>query len=347
MTGRDTDLFCVRPVQEDDLPALFQLATKAGVGMTSMPQNKEELLLKIKESQESFAKSVKTPGNEHYLFVLEEVEKQQVVGCAGIEANTGVSQPFYSFKLSTHKIINQELAIEKDIDTLLLVTDKQGASEVCSLILLPEYRKSGLGQFLSRVRFLWMANNKERLCESVIAEMRGVADKKGESPFWNYLGRLFIDLPFAKADQLVAEGKKQFISDLMPRSPIFVPLLPKVSQKVIGQVRRSTLPALKLLKKEGFRFQHYIDIFDAGPTMEVPLEAILTVRKSKLAPLTKIVSHLGPPYYMIGNVKQAYRATLAPLREEDGGVKITTKIAKLLDVKEGEPLRYMPFPFKK
>jgi len=77
-----------------------------------------------------------------------------------------------------------------------------------------------------------------------------------------------------KADYLSAIGNKQFISDLMPKYPIYVPLLPEPAREVIGQVHKATLPAYNMLKLEGFQDSGYVDIFDAGPTVEAPLNQI-------------------------------------------------------------------------
>ncbi len=51
----------------------------------------------------------------------------------------------------------------------------------------------------------------------------------------------------------------------MPRHPLYINLLPKTAKQVIGKVHESTLPARKMLKDRGFRYQGYVDIFDGGP----------------------------------------------------------------------------------
>ena len=55
----------------------------------------------------------------------------------------------------------------------------------------------------------------------------------------------------------------------MPKYPIYVNLLSKEAQQVINKVHDKTVPALRLLEAEGFaRRKGYVDIFDAGPTVE-------------------------------------------------------------------------------
>lgn len=64
----------------------------------------------------------------------------------------------------------------------------------------------------------------------------------------------------------------------MPKLPIYINLLSDEAQAVIGKVHENTKPALRLLQKEGFICRDYVDIFDAGPTVECDLNNIDTVR---------------------------------------------------------------------
>ena len=54
----------------------------------------------------------------------------------------------------------------------------------------------------------------------------------------------------------------------MPRHPVYVNLLPPSARDAIGAVHADTAPARAMLEQEGFRYEGYVDIFDAGPTVE-------------------------------------------------------------------------------
>ena len=54
----------------------------------------------------------------------------------------------------------------------------------------------------------------------------------------------------------------------MPRHPVYMNLLPQDARDAIGAVHADTLPARTMLEQEGFRYEGYVDIFDAGPTVE-------------------------------------------------------------------------------
>lgn len=69
-----------------------------------------------------------------------------------------------------------------------------------------------------------MAQYPERFAPTVIADMRGVSDKKGNSPFWDNIA-YFFKMHFAEADRLTLATDKQFIADLMPRQFIYVRLV--------------------------------------------------------------------------------------------------------------------------
>jgi arginine N-succinyltransferase len=340
-------MMLLRSVQKEDLPHILALAHKAGVGITTLPKNEQKLKERIALSLDSFAKEVTAPQSENYLFVLEDPKSNHVVGISAIEAAVGHDLPFYSYKLSKKTRICHELDIRVDYDVFNLVNDYQDCTEICTLFLDKAYRKNSNGLLLSRARFLYMAQFQQRFANLVIAEMRGVSDEEGNSPFWDNLGRHFFKLPFAKADKLSAITNKQFIADLMPRFPIYVQLLDTQAQNVIAKSHESTKPALKILELEGFRYTGYIDIFDAGPTIEAPLDKIKTIELSQLFQVSNIIDEVNTKDYLIANTAKEFRATLAHvmLNEAKHQCIITKDCAKILKVKKGDKLRITPLKY--
>ena len=98
-------------------------------------------------------------------------------------------------------------------------------------------------------------------------------DDHGRSPFWDALGKHFFDVDFPNADYLSLVNKK-FIADLMPKHPIYIPLLPKDAQDVIGKVHEQTEPALKLLEAEGLRDRDVGDRAERGHQQLPALEGL-------------------------------------------------------------------------
>lgn len=337
-------MMLLRSARESDIDAIHYLAEHCGVGMTSLSKNRSQLLERLKLSSASFHKTVTKPHDEHYLFVLEDLSNSQIVGTSAIEAATGHDIPLYSYKITKSTDICHSLNLRRDYEVLHLVNDNQGRSELCSLFLRPEYRHNANGLLLSRSRFLFMAHHPQRFRAKIIAEMRGISDDKGSSPFWEAVGQHFFQMSFAKADQLAASTNKQFIADLMPKNPIYIELLPAEVQAVIGKPHDSSKPAMNILLTEGFRYNSSIDIFDAGPTIEAALDQIRTVATNSIMTVKNIADEVSSDLFIIANTKLEFRAVVGKIifNSQDGSCIISKETAELLDVKLGDCLRLTP-----
>lgn len=333
----------IRPIRLEDLDALVHMAKTAGTGFTSLPPDRDYLRAKIELSLASFAVTPASPGHERYLFLLEDSATGEAGGVCGVEAACGLDEPFYNYHVGTTVHASRPLNIYNRIPTLYLSNDYTATSVLCSLYLRPEFRSGGAGRLLSKCRFLFMANFAKRFSEKVIAEMRGVSDDSGRSPFWEGLGRHFFSIEYGEAEHVVGMGNKAFIAELMPPHPIYAVLLPPEAQAVMGKVHPQTAPALHLLEQEGFRYQGYIDIFDGGPTVECPLAEIRSIRKSLLLP-----AQLGEPPeeaspHLVANTRlQGFRCVLAHLLPEAERVTLPAVVAQALDLDAGEPVRVAP-----
>lgn len=339
-----------RNARINDLDAIYELAMKSGVvGITTLPKDKKLLKKRLDGSIASFKKKIKNPSNEYYFFVLEDSVKGKAVGCSAIEAFTGFDVPFYSYKLLKRTRVCHSPPIRSDYEVLTLVNDYQGTSELCTLFLDPEYRKNHYGLLLSKARFLFMAEFPHRFAKKVIAEMRGISDVSGNSPFWDHLGTYFFQMSFAEADSLTTSSNKQFIADLMPRHPIYVKLLAPVAQEVIGKPHISTLPAMQILMREGFLYHDYVDIFDAGPTIESSLQHIRTIKASHILTIASLSDSVISQPFLIANTCIEFRATLAEvIFDKDKKTAIISKeVAHSLGLKIGDSIRIAPLKEEK
>ena len=57
-------------------------------------------------------------------------------------------------------------------------------------------------------------------------------------------------------------------------------MLPESAQSVIGQPHPTGRAALRMLEKEGFSWDNYVDIFDGGPTVVSKTDRIKSIRSS-------------------------------------------------------------------
>lgn len=345
-------LAVARPVTENDLDSLMDLAEQAGPGMTNLPKDEGALQEKIETSLHSFQNGKEESEILGYFFVLEDITSKKIVGCSGITGAGSHMMPFYHFKMSTVKYVSQEVNQTRDHQILTMVNDYQGCTEICSLFLRPDYREHHNGSLISRTRFLFMAEKPHRFNKTIIAEMRGVVNDDGSQPFWDNVIRKFIDMPYLQADKLTGMGIKQFISDLMPRYPLYVDILPDAAQAVIDKVHKDTKPALAMLKREGFQSHGYIDIFEAGTMVQCELDNIYTARKSKKQKISKVIPGAnrdnGASLFLISNTSRDFRVCIANLEidKDTQELHLYSEVAELLNLAAGDDVRYVPLKVK-
>jgi arginine N-succinyltransferase len=334
-------MMLIRPVRPGDLADILQLSGKTGIGLTSLPKDEAHLRGRIERSVATWEGRL-DKGDQGYLFVLEDTEQQKVVGVSAIEVAVGLSEPWYNFRLGTLVHASKSLNIYKPVPTLFLSNDHTGYTELCTLFLDADYRNGKNGQLLAKVRFLFLAAFREYFSRKVIAEMRGVSDDNGHSPFWDSVGRHFFGMEFAEADRLTGMGQKSFIAELMPKHPLYTELLSHEAREVIGEVHPQTAPARAVLEGEGLRYEGYVDIFDAGPTLEGEIDQLRAVKESRLLPV-RLAEHRrdrDEPLYLVANEQyQNFRALLVPGGETPENLTLNAEEAELLGVGEGDALR--------
>lgn len=334
----------IRPIQHSDYASLHDIAIESGIGFTSLPVNEGLLKRKIDRSVKSFASDVQSPGQQGYLFVMEDSENNEVIGTSGIEATVGLDDAFYHYHRGTVVHASRELDVHNAVEILTLCNDYTGVSEICTLFLREKARAGLNGRFLSKFRFLFMMEHQHRFAQTVIAEMRGVSDEKGASPFWQWLEEHFFSMDFPTADYLTGIGNKVFIAELMPKYPIYVNLLSKEAQAVIGKVHEKTKPALQLLQQEGFVCRGYVDIFDGGPTVEAHLAHIRTAQASRRMPIKidDTVKQNGQTHFVINTRVEDFRGVCTELLvDEDNQVAhISHAAAAALGIENGQSVRF-------
>lgn len=328
----------VRPVRSADLPALFQLARSTGAGLTTLPANEERLAHRVGWAEKTF-RGEAAPADADYLFVLED-DNGEVVGISAVAGAVGLREPWYNYRVGLTVSASQELQIHRQVPTLFLANDLTGNSELCSLFLRSDQRSGLNGRLLSKARFLFIAEFRELFGDKVIAEMRGMSDENGRSPFWESLGRHFFKMEFSQADYLTGVGNKAFIAELMPKFPLYTCFLSEDARNIIGRVHPDTEPALAMLKGEGFSYQGYVDIFDAGPAIEAQTAKIRAVQDSQVLVLAVGTPGDDAPQFLIHNRKrEACRITAAPARLAAGTLVVDAPTAKRLQLSAGDQVR--------
>ncbi len=340
-------MLVVRAITASDLDALLDMAAQVGSGMTTLKPDRKMLGDRVAVAVQSFAQTI-PPEQRDYMFVMEDTSSGRLAGICAIKGAVGLDEPFYNYRIGTLVHSSHELNVFTRMDTLYLSNDLTGATELCSLFLHPDYRSGNNGKWLSKSRFLFIAQFPHLFTEKLIAEMRGYQGDDGTSPFYEGLGRHFFKMDFNHVDELTGLGKKSFIAELMPRQPMYVAYLPEDAQEVIGKVHRSTAPARKLLEQEGMHFEGYVDIFDAGPVLQARVSELRAMRESTLAVAdADTVSEDTAPLLISNTVLQDFRMILTSANPVGGKIGLSASELELLHCHSGDSIRTLPLSVRK
>lgn len=310
------------------------LAEAIGSGMTTFPPDRAALEEKISASIDGFANPSES-GAATYLLVAKHSDQKAVLGCSAVYSRIGQDYGFYSYKLCRTEQRSVELERTHALTHLNPVNDLTGWSEVGSLVVDPRLRQSGLGRQLAKSRYVLIGQHPARFGENIFAELRGWQSQEGISPFWDAVGRKFFGLSFDDADRFSAVRGSKFIYDLLPRLPISVDLLPSDARHAVGRAHETSAYALKLLIAEGFRYDGYVDVFDAGPQVCASAVNIRTVRDAQVLPVAANACDDSKRYddAMLGTTRlDDFRVAVGSARIEDGRVYISENLRRALDL---------------
>ncbi len=341
--------FLVRPALANDLQPIYEMAKRTGGGFTNLPPDKPALMAKLEASEAAFSRSDDQIDNDLFVFVLENGATGEVRGTCQIFSRVGQKWPFYSYRLGMLTQHSEELDRTFRAEMLTLSTDLEGSTEVGGLFLHPGERSGGLGMLLARSRYLFICCHRPRFADKTLAELRGVIDEAGASPFWDGIAGRFFGMHFQDADEFNAARGNQFIADLMPKHPIYTAMLPETARAVMGIPHPTGRAAMRMLENEGFEWEKYIDIFDGGPTMTVKTDAIKTVHSARnltikeIRSLDKYQLELDPEKSLVAAGKlRDFRCAFGWVKQKDDGASIDANCAIALKLSVGDAITYVP-----
>ena len=329
--------FRLRAARPADLEALYEMAKLTGGGFTNLPPDRTALRGKLERAEVAFSQDTETLADELFVLVLEDARTGAVRGTCQLMTQVGQRWPFYSYRLNTLTQYSQELDRTVRAELLSLVTDLEGSSEVGGLFLHPSERAGGLGLLLARSRYMFVAMHRKRFADRILAELRGIIDERGGSPFWDGVAGRFFGMSFQDADYFNAINGNQFIADLMPKHPVYIAMLSEDARGVIGVPHPTGRAAMRMLEDEGFRAEGYVDIFDGGPTMVARTDAVTSVKGAVTATITGLSVDEGERAILATGRLGTFRACFgARVMDGEGGIAIDSASADLLDVCEGD-----------
>jgi arginine N-succinyltransferase len=326
----------IRPVQGADLDAVLELTRRGGAGLTNLPPDRDAIERRIAAAEQALTDQQARADGAAIMLIAEIAG--QIAATGMIFARVGAEWPFYSYRITRQASLSRAVRRSKSQRLLNLVNDFDGETEVGGLFVDPVMRGQALGQLMARARYMFIAAHRAWFGERVIAELRGYQDDSGGSPVWEAIGRHFYDMEFDEADRTGAIHGNQFIADLGPRYPIYISMLPGEAQAALGRPHNDGRPAYAMLLAEGFRDECYVDIFDGGPTLVAPIDAVRTVAQSREASLLGQVEG-GLPALVATGFGSEFRLARGMVLSRDNGVMLDPATAQLLSAGDGDTLR--------
>ena len=340
-------MYLIRQAQLEDLSTILKLARM--VHSNNLPDDPDILRSKIVRSRKSFAGSFENRADREFIFVLEDTETGNTIGCSSIiAAMGGPGHPHIYLQMRKREFYSEDLQTGQVHVTLQLATDESGPSEIGGLILSPAYRghKAKLGALLSLIRFHYMGLQREWFDDRIIAEMMGPLTPDSRNTLWDYLGRRFINLKYAEAD-LFCRQSKEFITSLFPKEEIYVSLLPPEARNLIGRVGPESEPAKAMLERLGFQFHGHVDPFDGGPYLEAQLDEIELVQATRTVTLGDPADSYPRYCYLSVNGAAGFRAIQTSYAEQGDRIAIPADAAGLLGAEVGDTLGVTPAPLRR
>ena len=303
-------MFVVRPVETSDIAALEALAPPAMPGVRTLPLGRAAITAAVEHSLACFDAAVDVPGEESYMFVLE--EDGVLAGSAAISAQAGSNGLFFAFRNDVFQQVSRDLHIRHSVHALTLCSDLTGYSQL-SAFHVRNWRQAGPeAALLSRARLLFAAIAQQRFGDKFFASLPGITDRNGQSPFWDALGRQFFQMDFLDAERAIEGARNRtLIVELMPHYPVYVPLLPDEAKAVMGQVHIEGELPLALLTSEGFGPDEFIDIFDGGAILQAHKMALRAFNASVPRTVASGAGGSGQSYMVCTPDAARFRAIIA------------------------------------
>jgi arginine N-succinyltransferase len=334
-------MFRIRQSYREDVDQV--LAVAEHLDTVNLPADRGHIEKILERSDRSFAQAVPIVDRE-FLFVLEDLAKQRIIGTSMVYAQHGSKRAPHIF----YRVENDErysVTLDKHFihPTLRIGYNYNGPTEIGGLILLPEYRRSSeaLGKTLSYVRFLFIRMHRPWFRNEVLSELLPPLEPDGTSRLWETLGRKFTGLTYQEAD-LLSKDNKEFIHALFPDDPIHTELLPDDVRGIIGQVGPDTKAVEGMLRRIGFDYAEQIDPFDGGPHFVAKTDEISLVQEAREVEVTTVENADGERPWAVLAVElpgpkpgfRAIGARVIPMSPD--AVGITDDARRRLAVEDGQ-----------
>ena len=129
----------------------------------------------------------------------------------------------------------------------------------------------------------------------------------------------------------------------MPKHPIYTAMLPETALAVLGATHPSGRAAVRMLEKEGFAFDRYVDVFDGGPTMTAATDTIATLREASEATVIAIADDVEGSESLVATGRlDTFRASYGRIVPVVGGMLLNATTARAIGAAVGDQITHVP-----
>ncbi len=345
-------MILLREIQDRDLDALERFAQIPG--FINLPNDRDLLKERIHRASISFRGENEDFSEGKYIFIAEDLATRQILGTSMIASQHGTEEsPHFYLQVGSEEKFSKTIQTGFIHGTLTLKTDSNGPSEIGGLVIDPQWRNSDqrVGRQIAFVRFLFLALNREKFKDRILAELLPPINKRGQAPLWEAIGRRFTNMDYWEADQL-SQKDKEFILSLFPIEKIYTTFLSAEARNSIGKVGKETEPVLHMLKKIGFEYQKQVDPFDGGPHFMGEVSRLQPILRMARYALSSAPSQSQSPE-MIGLLASSaqqpgqFRAIHAAVKVSGSELSLQSpslpEASEALSLKAGDAVAFMPY----
>ena len=299
----------------------------------------------IDASMQAFAGDGITP--LRHVFVLHDgLDGDGLLGAGALSGSIGLDLPRHSYRAGVVVHASAELKMFHRADTLLLANDHTGFAELHLPLMASADSVLAPQRLLIDAMLMYVAQQREHFATTLIAQLPGVVFEGGGSPFWRALGRHFHAGEVPRADAFFEAPARSHIARLMPKHPLYSSFLGPQAQACLGQRALHARAAADALEAQGFRYRGHLDIFDAGPIVEVDVRDLAVLRNTRVLPVrTGAAEDSGaqPQSCLLAAVGASKDcAALVHATLADGSLRVSEADARALKIEPGQRVWALP-----
>jgi arginine N-succinyltransferase len=271
-------------------------------------------------------------------FVFALLGGDALLGVATLAGTSGIDLPRHSYRTGVVVHASAELRLFNRAETLLLGNDHTGNAELTLPLMASADSAQAPQRLLIDAMLMFVALHPDRFAANLLAALPGTRFGRGGSPFWSALGRHFHVGGLPEHDPFFPDARTSHIARLMPKHPLYASFLGPDAQACIGRRALHARAADEALRAQGFRWRGHVDVFDAGPILEVEVADLHVARASRVLAL-RIVDASRLAHTRCGLIAatagSSFRAGLAQLVLDEGAACVDTDSAAALGLDDG------------